>query len=289
MNYKSDLVSIILPVFNAEEYLERCISSLVEQTYSNLEILIVNDGSSDNSLSIIKKWESRDPRIKVYNQKNKGLIFSLNFLINESKGQYVARMDADDYCDKNRIEKQVKKCNHGYAIVGSNCLVVDNSNAIIGCYKYEKSSYALKVDGLFRTQFCHPAVMFNLSIIDKRNLLYNDNAKYVEDLELWLKLIPDYNVCNIQENLVFITRGHDSNVSSLNLNEQINNSFDVLSQYYPGIEKEYFIRLRQRKSLLKFILSYFYVIKFIRNRVDKIFFTRKVCLISLAIIIGRYK
>lgn len=289
VNYNDELVSIILPVFNADEYLERCISSLIEQTYLNLEILIVNDGSSDNSLSIIRKWESRDSRIKVYDQKNKGLIFSLNFLINESKGKYIARMDADDYCDKTRIEKQVNKCNDGYAIVGSNCLVVNNDNVIIGNYKFEKNYSALKVDGLFRTQFCHPAVMFNLNVIDKINLVYNDNAKYVEDLELWLKLIPDYNACNIQENLVFITRGHDSNVSSLNSDEQINNSFNVLSLYYPDIEKKYFIQLRQRKSFFKFISSYFFVIKLINNRVDKIFFTRKVCLISLAMIIGRYK
>ncbi|WP_244834814.1 glycosyltransferase family 2 protein [Clostridium sp. BJN0001] len=105
MNFK---VSVIMPVFNAEKYLEESIKSVLNQTYKNFEFIIINDGSTDSSLSIINKFKSMDNRIRVIDQKNNGIVYSLNKGISTAKGKYIARMDADDISLPNRIKNQVK-------------------------------------------------------------------------------------------------------------------------------------------------------------------------------------
>ncbi len=101
------LVSIIIPLYNAENYIEDCISSLLQQTYKEIEIIIIDDGSSDSSLSIARQYESE--RIHVYSQKNKGACVARNFGFKMSKGEYVQFMDADDTIEDKKIELQIDR------------------------------------------------------------------------------------------------------------------------------------------------------------------------------------
>lgn len=94
---KNPLISVIIPIYNVSQYLNRCLKSVADQTYKNLEIILVNDGSTDNSMGIIKKWARKDCRIKVINQKNKGLSGARNTGIKFAKGDYLTFIDADDY------------------------------------------------------------------------------------------------------------------------------------------------------------------------------------------------
>lgn len=102
------LVSIIIPVYNKEKYLNKCIQSVVEQKYNNLEIIIINDGSNDNSGRIIDYWAKKDPRIRHVSQNNKGVAYSRNKGISIAKGDYIFFLDADDYLDKNAMTKLLK-------------------------------------------------------------------------------------------------------------------------------------------------------------------------------------
>lgn len=97
------LVSIIIPVYNAEAYLEQCINSILNQLYQNIEIIIINDGSSDNSLNIIKEFEKKDKRIKVINKENSGVSSTRNIGISIASGDYLMFVDSDDYIEKNMI------------------------------------------------------------------------------------------------------------------------------------------------------------------------------------------
>lgn len=99
----NELVSVIIPVFNAEKEIERCCSSIINQTYSNLEIIIINDGSVDNSLNILKKLAKDEPRIKIINKKNTGVSDTRNKGLKIAKGKYLLFVDADDYIDSNTI------------------------------------------------------------------------------------------------------------------------------------------------------------------------------------------
>lgn len=102
-----ELVSIIVPVYNIENEVDKCVRSLVQQTYTNLQIILVNDGSTDTSLSICKEWQKKDPRIIVINKKNGGLSDARNFGINNADGDWIAMVDGDDYVKPNYIERML--------------------------------------------------------------------------------------------------------------------------------------------------------------------------------------
>lgn len=100
-----ELVTIVVPIYNVEKYLERCILSIINQTYKNIEILLVNDGSPDNSHKIMKKYEKKDNRIKCYYKENGGLSDTRNYALNIAKGKYICFIDSDDYIEKDFVEK----------------------------------------------------------------------------------------------------------------------------------------------------------------------------------------
>lgn len=110
-------ISVIVPIYNSEKYIRRCIESIINQTYKELEIILINDGSTDNSLDIISEYKKNDSRIVVINQKNSGVAFSRNKGLNVSKGEYLMFMDNDDYIDLDYIEKM-------YDLIGNNDIVV---------------------------------------------------------------------------------------------------------------------------------------------------------------------
>lgn len=105
--YKKKLISVIMPVYNGEKYLASAIESILNQTYDYFELIIINDGSTDNSMDIINNYAKMDNRILVVSRKNRGLVYTLNEAIKISTGEYIARMDADDISHTLRFEKQV--------------------------------------------------------------------------------------------------------------------------------------------------------------------------------------
>ena len=108
MNKENNLVSVVLPVYNSEETIEKSLESILNQTYNNIEILLIDDGSTDNSLEICERYEDNYSNVRLFkNYKNVGLTKSLNILINESKGEYICRQDADDVSLPTRIQTQI--------------------------------------------------------------------------------------------------------------------------------------------------------------------------------------
>lgn len=110
-------VSLIVPIFNSQNYIDKCISSIVDQTYKNIEIILINDGSTDNSMEICNKWLKLDERIKIYNNTNHGVSYSRNFGIKKSTGYYVTFVDSDDIVSKYFIENLVTNLEKARQIV----------------------------------------------------------------------------------------------------------------------------------------------------------------------------
>ena len=106
MIHNSPLVSVIIPLYNADRYISEALQSVINQTYPEIEILVINDGSTDNSLEITRKFES--DKVKVYSQSNKGASAARNYGLKEAKGKYIQFLDADDYLSSNKIEEQVR-------------------------------------------------------------------------------------------------------------------------------------------------------------------------------------
>lgn len=104
-----DLITVVIPIYNVEKYLERCIKSIINQTYKNIEILLVNDGSPDNSKEIMEKYKENDKRIKCFYKKNGGLSDTRNYAINIASGKYICFIDGDDYIENTFVEKLYNK------------------------------------------------------------------------------------------------------------------------------------------------------------------------------------
>src|SRR5690606_5635129 len=122
---RDKLVTVLMPAFNPGKYLPEAIESILSQTYSDFEFLIINDGSTDDTLEVIKSY--KDSRIRLISRENKGLINTLNEGIDAASGQLIARMDADDICLSTRLEKQVKFFDEhpDHVLVGAEANVVD--------------------------------------------------------------------------------------------------------------------------------------------------------------------
>lgn len=222
----SPLVSVIMSVYNAEKYIEESIESVLNQTYTNLEFIIINDGSSDSSLDKIKKYLDKDERIVLINNlKNKGLIFSLNKGIEVSNGKYIARMDADDISLKNRIEEQVEFMEKNEEIVLSgtaHTVFLDGLPFINKDMKVLTEYEDIKVNSIFDCSFVHPSIIMRSDIIKKENFKYKEEYKHAEDFGLWTEIMLKYKVSNINKPLIKyrIVKGSVTRQANRNINQR---------------------------------------------------------------------
>ena len=146
MNNSKPLISILLPVHNAEKYLADCLTSLLNQTYKNIEIVAIDDISSDKSYRILNQFRKKDKRIRVYkNVKRYGIGVTLNRLVNKAKGSYIAFMDTNDVSSPNRLKKQLNSWLQipGIVAVGSQCTFINDHDKKIG-----KSDFPLPLPDL---------------------------------------------------------------------------------------------------------------------------------------------
>lgn len=207
MKPKSPLITVIIPVFNAGRYVREAIESIASQTYTNLEILIIDDGSTDDSLLIIQGIH--DPRVKVVrNRHNIGLRRTLNKALALSQGKYIARMDADDISYPHRLATQVTfmEENPEISICGSWFRIIPGGSIIRHPLSHDEI-----VSQLFRdTAFGHPTIMFRSSFVKKANIEYPESQ--AEDYALWVSLIGKAVFANIPEVLLDY-RWHGNNLS----------------------------------------------------------------------------
>lgn len=250
-------ISVIMGVYNEEaEWLKRAISSVLAQTYKDFEFIIILDNPSNEDLKkIIESEAEKDKRIKFHiNDKNLGLVQTLNIGIGLSKGKYIARMDADDIAMKNRFELQVEflENNLEVSLVGGlNEYIDENENTIPiedkRFYKNNEIKQFLK----YSNAFSHPTIMIRREVIEKiggyRNVLY------AEDYDLILNLVSSgYEVANINKVLLKY-RVRDNGISLSKKKYQIS-----ISQY---IQKKYKESLRGKN----YSIDYIYMDKIIKN------------------------
>ena len=199
----SHLISVLMPVYNSEKYLDEAINSILQQTYSNFELIISYDESQDDTLKIINKYKSKDLRIIVSYGKRRGIIGALNDAMSISKGTYIARMDADDISLPQRFEKQVKFMQEHLEIgVCGSWIEVFRDFEKSYILKYPATNDLLKLKLLFSVPFAHPSVLLRREIMLKHGLKYNESYDTIEDYKLWLDLSKYTRFGNIQEVLL---------------------------------------------------------------------------------------
>jgi glycosyltransferase involved in cell wall biosynthesis len=201
-NLAAPKVSVILPVYNGEKFLDESINSVLNQTFKDFELIIVNDCSTDNSLKIIKRYMKKDKRIiLINNPKNLGLQKSLNKGLKISKEKYIARMDADDISLPNRLQLQVNylEKNRDIFLIGSSAIVIDEDGKRIGVFKKFDNYRKVKRKLLKNNHLIHPSIIFRNS----REFFYREKFKTSEDYDFYLRILSSgKKITNLPEFLI---------------------------------------------------------------------------------------
>lgn len=227
------LVSVVLPVYNGEQYLEEAILSILNQTFNDFELIIINDGSTDTSLSIIEKYLKIDDRIVVINQQNKGLARSLNIGLNAAKGEYIARMDADDVALPDRFVKQVDffRSHPKTVLLGTAVELIDKDGApIVIDVPYIGSSFLKKYLLTIGNPFKHPTVMFRRDLAISVGGYNELIGKYIEDYFLWTKLASYGEIEILNKVLLMYRITPGSIMSSITTKEFLDFSLKIMKK-----------------------------------------------------------
>ena len=223
------LVSVLIPCYNVENYVIESITSILDQTYTNLEIIAINDCSTDSTKEKLKLLAKKDSRIQIYNNDvNLKLIKTLNKGIGLCSGEYIARMDADDISLPTRIEKQVHFLNNhpDYDIVSTMFYTFRSGSKKRNLYKNPTLFEDLQAYLLFKNGICHPAAMIRKTLFVEKNLKFEEDYLHVEDYALWSKALYCTKLANLDEALLNY-RVHEQQVSTLNNNSQTENKKEV--------------------------------------------------------------
>ncbi len=223
-------LSVVLSTYNDENYIAESINSILNQSYPYFEFIIVNDGSTDDTLKVIKSF--KDPRIILIDKPNSGLINSLNIGVKAAKYDWIARMDGDDIAEPNRFEEEVKYIKTGVAVVSSQCNIIDSKGSIIGKTKFMTSTIGKYFSFKYSiVLIAHPTVIFNKHLFNQVGG-YDKNMYVAEDYDLWTKMLAfgKLEVCNKR---LLNLRKHNNNISAKGQYfQQLNSTIGVVKRIH---------------------------------------------------------
>jgi glycosyltransferase involved in cell wall biosynthesis len=216
-------ISVAMSVYNGERFLAQAIESILSQSFTDFEFLILDDGSKDGTREIIEGFAARDPRIRPILRENRGLIASLNQLIGEARAELIARMDADDISKPERFARQITFLaeNPECGVVGSWTEDIDEAG---GRYHLDGADHPLDHEQFLEaverggSLLCHPSVIFRRDIVRSVGG-YHAAFKHCEDMDLWLRLASVTRIANLPERLLRY-RHYDEQISSRHATEQ---------------------------------------------------------------------
>lgn len=272
---KIPLVSIILPVYNGANRIKEAIKSVIGQTYTNWELLVVDDGSQDNTGKIVEDFIKNNQRIKyVKNELNFGIQKTLNRGLKESKGQYIARIDDDDiWIDIDKLSKQVEFLdnNPDYVLTGTGVIVVNEKGNELFRYLLPETDIKIRNNILSKNCFAHSSVVFKKDMaLSFKGYDESVNTRHIEDYDLWLKLGSIGKFVNLPIYAVKFTC-RDQSISSKNKQEQFKKNITIIKKYknkYPN----YFRAVSMsylRLIIYRFILKL--LIRFSLNKITKLY------------------
>ena len=231
-------ISILLPVYNDENYITDAISSVLNNSYRDFELVIINDGSNDKTLE--KIHEFNDSRIKLFSKSNTGLIDSLNYGIDKCQYDIIMRMDGDDVIHPDKIKIQLKEfINSDLILLGTSGVVINNSNKIVSKLKLPKDHEAIITAQLkLLPSIIHPSIMVYKEALIKVGK-YDPQIEVAEDYDLFLRLSKIGKIGNINSFLYYLRKNTD-NVSFNRSSDQLINTL---------ISRKYFLEFKSEKKM----------------------------------------
>ncbi len=236
-------VSVLMPVYNAAPYLEAAIESILSQTYGDFEFVIVDDGSTDDSLRMIQAFAGKDGRIRLLrHEANLGIVKALNDGLSACRGEWVARMDADDIALPDRLERQQQAMAADASIgaLGGALAYIDAQGRDLGLIRRCSPS----ASPLSANPLLHPTVMLRRSICVQNNLAYQEEYRYAEDYYLWLEIRRHAAIAAL-EDVVLKYRIHDQASRSRYLKQMLRATLRV--------KKDGILKLGLKPSLLDLV------------------------------------
>jgi len=225
-------ITVLMPVYNGEKYLREAIDSILCQTFTDFEFLIINDGSNDKTEEIILSYN--DTRIRyIKNKINLKLIATLNKGIALAIGKYIARMDADDLSLPTRLERQFEfmERNKDVALCGTWYQLLGGANNVV---RYVCTHNEIRMKMLYQSHFCHPTVIFRKSMIDTLTLKFDPLFIHAEDYDFFVRIAEKFSVANISD-VLLTYRVHEQSVSLQNKTIQNNNSTLIKKRSFKNI------------------------------------------------------
>ena len=228
-------LSVVIPVYNTEKYLRKCLDSVCNQTLQDIEIICVNDASTDNSLEILKEYASSDNRIKVINfPQNKGAAVARNTAIHEAKGEYIGFVDSDDYIDLDFYEKLYEKALEGGAdiVVGNYYMHFKNKNTF-----YDKDFLTKIQENKVRFNGLFVLAIYNKKLLQKNNIIFSETYRYGEDRIFPIFAVYHSKVVEIVYDVFYHIQKRDGSSSSGYFNDKekmkdfVESSKEILMQF----------------------------------------------------------
>ena len=260
-------ISLIMSVYNGEDYLAETVESVLCQTFTQWEFIIINDCSTDNTSKILAEYASKDARVKVHtNEINLRLPSSLNKALSLAKGKYIARMDADDICMPDRLQKQYDFMEANPTVDLSSCRFMTLKNGLYasgGCGGKDDNN-SIKALLLVTNPILHPGIIAKAEVI--KELGYDKNFTCTEDMELWTRFVLNNKKVEILSEYLMIYRLHDKQITETTLDKQKNEVIKIQKTYLSQLlkpmteeQEEFYINgiyFRKNINVSKFIEFY---------------------------------
>lgn len=276
---KKNLISVIMPVYNRESYLDDSIQSILKQSYSNFEFIIIDDCSTDNSKNKIKSYAKKDKRI-IFLENKKNICAAKSFKkgFNIAKGAFIARMDSDDISHKDRFKKQIRLFLSWpqLSVLGTGANIIDSRGQLISKKLMPFDCYSVSKMLKYSVPVFNPSVMIRASAFKIAGFL-DHNMEPADDLELWLRFFSKkLIITNLQEYLINY-RVHGNNLSSQRFPDQVSKTFFAFNKYNnylqnqkkPDVEKK-IIKFLKKKKISNLIKIFNFSVKYNKLFINKL-------------------
>lgn len=235
-------ISVLMPVYNADRYVAQAVESILNQTFTDFEFLILDDGSTDRSLKILQRYAAQDLRIRLISRPNRGYVASLNEMLTQAKGEFIARMDADDIATPDRFTLQVdflRRHPHVVCVGGAQDWIDEAGRFLLHHPEAEQNDEIQNLALVGHTPINHPSALIRrVSMLQIGG--YDETMCPSEDLDVWLKLGEIGELANLRET-VLQYRQHDKSVSEVKQVEQIQKRRESCERAWQrrGVEGQY--------------------------------------------------
>ncbi|MEI6580868.1 MAG: glycosyltransferase [bacterium] len=273
-------LSVVMPSYNSKKYIAKSIASILEQTFTNYELIIVDDGSIDNTWKIINKYKKKDRRIiAVRNEKNEGISKAMNKGIALAKGEYITRMDSDDISLPERLDRQIffLDKNKEYGLCSTNISSFNKKNATISASLYAEHKTPIEWLFLWMNPIANAPAMYRSEIIRENLIKYNEKLKTAEDYDFICHIIRHTRVYQINK-VLYMYRIHPDGMFRKNIKETCVNSINVSENFAEWLTEKRCPSFHKYLTVFPFFLEKEIVISdssVAQSWLDNLFFTAK--------------